>query len=179
MKKLLFSIVLLCVIQTSFSQNNKGKPFFTGSVNLTFAVNENYVLFQPDDGESLFEPVAVLVRGGFGYQFNRRFAASLHAGFDHHWKFGINTIPTYGTLQYNIVEDIGDTFFIETSYGKLWRPSHKFSDGNYYGVGIGWQIAGEKRWNTIIKLNYHRKSIQSFKNGYLNSVSIGVGFSFF
>jgi hypothetical protein len=45
----------------------------------------------------------------------------------------------------------------------MWRPSSKYSDGNYYGFGIGAQVAGEKRWNTIVRLDFHRKGIIGLK----------------
>tara|TARA_R110001606_G_scaffold103422_1_gene226137 strand:+ start:892 stop:1125 length:234 start_codon:yes stop_codon:yes gene_type:complete len=77
------------------------------------------------------------------------------------------------------MEDADDTFFISTSYGKMWRPSSEYEDGNYYGLGIGWQIAGEGRWNTVVKIDFHRKKIANFKKGNLDSVSLGIGFSLF
>ena len=54
-----------------------------------------------------------------------------------------------------------------------------YPDGNYYGLGLGVQVAGEKRWNSIIRLDLHRKRIAGFKNDRLDSVSFGIGFSFF
>lgn len=61
----------------------------------------------------------------------------------------------------------------------MWRPSAKYPDRNYYRLGIGTQVAGVKRWNTIFRLNFHRKGIVGFKNNRLDSVSLGLGFSFF
>ena len=37
----------------------------------------------------------------------------------------------------------------------------------------------EKRWNTILRLDFHRKGIIGFENNRLDSVSLGIGFSFF
>lgn len=68
-------------------------------------------------------------------------------------------------------------FFTEARYGKMWTPSSNYRDGNYYGLGL--QIAGEKRWNTILRLDFHRKAIMGFKNNRIDSVSLGIGFSFF
>jgi len=125
-----------------------------------------------------------MVRVGFGYQFNSRWAVSAHAGLDDHYKFNITAIPTYGSLRYNITESDddgeGDTFFIETSYGRMWRPTTKFEDGKYFSIGLGSQIAGDGRWNMIYRLDFHRKSILNFENsGHLDSISLGIGFSFF
>jgi hypothetical protein len=57
--------------------------------------------------------------------------------------------------------------------------SKNYADGNYYGLGLGYQIAGENRWNTVIRFDLHRKGIIGFKNNRLDSFSIGIGFSFF
>ncbi len=177
MKQILLFIIIFCGTQTLVSQEKKGTPFFTSSLNFTFGRNEFDEGF--GDDEPFLAPAAVLIRAGFGYQFNKRFAASFNAGFDHHWKESINAIPTYGTLRYNIAEKHDNSLFIESSIGKMWRPSDKYPDGNYYGFGIGLQISGEKRWNTLLKLDFHRKTIPGFENSRLDSVSLGFGFSFF
>lgn len=178
MKKLLLLLAIILAIHTSFSQHKYKKPFFTGSLNTTFAINENYTL-DTDDGEMLLEPASVLLRLGVGYQLHRRWQVGINAGFDHHFRFGINAIPFYGSLRFNITEDEDDTFFAEYSHGKMWRPSVKYEDGNYYGFGIGSQITSSSRWSTIVRLDYHRKAISDFENGHLDSISIGIGFSFF
>ncbi|MFT4576282.1 MAG: hypothetical protein ACI9SI_001204 [Polaribacter sp.] len=178
MKRGLLTLLLFTAIIAN-SQESFKKPFFTGSLSTTFAINPNYTLFDTDDGEMLLEPASILLRLGFGYQLNKRWLASLHAGYDHHLQFGINAIPTFGKLTYNIMEDAGDTFFVSTSYGKMWRPSSAYENGKYYGVGVGWQIAGDGRWNTIVKIDFHRKKIANFKKGNLDSASIGIGFSLF
>lgn len=72
-----------------------------------------------------------------------------------------------------------DAFFVEASYGRMWRLSNRYENGNYYGFGVGLQIAGEKRWNTLVRLDFHRKGIFGFKNNRIDSVSFGFGFSFF
>ena len=82
-------------------------------------------------------------------------------------------------MKYNITEDEGDAHFLEFSYGKRWTASSRYPNGNYYGVGVGIQVAGEERWNTIVRLDFHRKGIIGFKNNRLNSISLGIGFSFF
>ena len=177
MKKALLAL-LLFTTTFAMSQERVKKPFFTGSLSTTLAINPNYTI-NNDDEETLLEPASILLRLGFGYQLNKRWLASFHTGYDHHLRFGINAIPTFGKLTYNILEDADDTFFISTSYGKMWRPSSKFENGKYYGLGIGWQIAGEGRWNTLIKIDFHRKKIADFKKGNLDSVSLGIGFSLF
>lgn len=177
MKKILLSVLLLTSIIAN-SQENTKQPFFTGSFSTTLAINPNYTI-NNDDEETLLEPASLLLRIGFGYQLNNRWAVSFNTGYDHHLRFGINAIPTFGKVQYNISVDSGDAFFVATSIGKMWRPSSAFEDGNYYGFGLGWQIAGMKRTNTIIKIDFHRKKIADFKKGNLDSISLGIGFRLF
>ncbi|WP_298882319.1 hypothetical protein [uncultured Polaribacter sp.] len=178
MKRLLLLITFLAISSFSFSQEKIGKPFFTGLGNVTFAVNEHYTL-DPDDGEPFLVPNAIFLRMGFGYEFKKRIAISVNGGFDYHWNYAVSAFPTYFSLKYNITEDQGDNFFTEVSYGKMWRPSSNYPDGNYYRVGFGTQVKGAKRWNTIIRLDFHRKGIIGFDNNRLDSVSLGLGFSFF
>ena len=61
----------------------------------------------------------------------------------------------------------------------MWTPSSNYPDGNYYGIGLGIQAGGEDRLNTTFRIDFHRKGIVGFKNNKLDSVSIGIGFSFF
>jgi hypothetical protein len=177
MKKLLLIIILFNALESS-SQEKLGKPFFTGSLNFTLGVNENYTI-NNDEGEYFLEPAAIFLRTGFGYEFKRKVAISFNVGFDYHWNYAVSAFPTYGTLKYNISEDDDDTFFVEASCGKMWRPSPNYPDGDYYGFGIGSQIAGGNRWNTIVRLDFHRKGLYGFENNRLDSISFGVGFSFF
>lgn len=162
-----------------YSQNNLGRPFITGNINLVLSLNENYVLFEPDDGENLLIPTGVFARFGFGYEFKKRVAISFNTGYDYHWNYAVSAIPTFASLRYNITEIEDDTFFVEASYGKMFRQSSAYNDGNYSGFGLGYQIAGEERWNTIIRLDFHRKAIFGFDQNRLDSVSFGIGFSFF
>lgn len=177
MKKIGLLSVFFFAIQIA-SQEKTGRPFFTGSSNLTFGINEFYTL-DPNDGEALIVPAAIFFRFGVGYEFKRRVAISMNAGYDYHWNYATSAFPTYTSLKYTISENEDDAFFAEMSYGKMWRPSSKYSDGNYYRFGIGTQVAGEKRWNTIVRLDFHRKVVIGFKNNRLDSISLGIGFSFF
>lgn len=160
------------------SQNKLGRPFFTGEVNFSLAVNEYYTI-EPNDGEPLIVPSGLFLRVGFGYEFQRKVALSINAGFDDHWRYDTNAFPTYAVLKYNIFERDDDTFFTEFRYGKMWRPSSFYPDGNYYGFGLGIQAGGEGRWNTIFRIDFHRKGIIGFENDRIDSISLGLGFSFF
>lgn len=179
MKNITITIILFCTLQNFVSQEKLGKPFIIGDFNFTLGINENYTLFDTDDGEGLLEPAALFFRIGFGYEFKKRVAISFNAGYDFHFNYAVDAFPTYGGLRFNIVEKDDDAFFTEVRYGKMWTPSSGYPDGNYYGLGLGFQIAGEKRWNTIVRIDFHRKGIAGFENNRLDSVSFGLGFSFF
>lgn len=166
------------MVQLSFSQETYKRPFFTTSLATTLTINENYTL-DPDDGEPFLIPNSIILRMGVGYQLHRRILLSVHTGFDHHWGYDITAIPGYGTLRYNITENDGAAFFVETSYGKLWRPTKRFSDGNYSGIGIGFELESTSNRSSSFRLKYHRKSILNFENNRLDSFSIGFGLSFF
>jgi hypothetical protein len=171
-------LFFLFITTLSSSQEKLGRPFITGTFNFTLGINENYTI-NNDEGEYLIEPAAIFLRTGFGYEFKKRVAISFNAGFDYHWNYAVSAFPTYGTLKYNITEDEGDAFFVEISYGKMWRPSPNYPDGKYYGFGIGTQVAARDRWHTIVRLDLHRKGIYGFENNRIDSVSFGIGFSFF
>ena len=177
MKKLLLIYLFIAVASNFYAQNTSKKPFLTGDLNFTFGINENYTLFNDDD-ESFLKFSAVMFRVGAGYQFNSKWLASFNIGYDHHTRYSINAIPTYGTLRYNIAADDFDAFFAEASYGKMWRPSSKYENGDYYKLGLGVQMGGSGRWHTLLKLDFHRKKIIGFKNHTLDSVSLGIGFIF-
>ncbi|WP_435414315.1 hypothetical protein [Polaribacter aestuariivivens] len=179
MKIFLLAFIFLFTFQNSISQEKLGRPFFTGDVNFTLGINENYTPFDTDDGEALLEPAALFFRVGFGYEFKKRVAISINGGYDFHWNYDVDAFPTYAALKYNITEKDDSNHFIEFRYGKMWTPSSRYPDGNYYGIGLGIQVAGEKHWNTIFRIDYHRKGIVGFKNNRLDSVSFGFGFSFF
>ena len=175
------SILLLFFIAsfTLNSQEKLGRPLITGSGSFVLGINENYTPFNSEDDETLLIPTGIFFRLGFGYEFKRRVALIFNAGFDYHWNYAVSAFPTYGSLRFNITEDEDDALFMEASYGKMWRPSNRYPDGNYYGFGIGVQAAGEERWNTIFRLDFHRKAIFGFENNRLDSVSLGIGFFFF
>lgn len=179
MKNKILVLIAVFVCQFVFTQEKLGRPFFTGDFNFTLGINENYTPFDTEDGEGFLEPAALFFRVGFGYEFKKRVAIAFNAGYDFHFNYAVDAFPTYGSLKYNITEQDGDALFTEVRYGKMWTPSSRYPDGNYYGFGLGFQIEGEKRWNTIVRIDFHRKGIAGFKNNRLDSVSFGIGFSFF
>jgi hypothetical protein len=177
MKQALRVFLLFYALSSIHSQEKKGFSFITTSFNLSLAVNEEYTL--EDDDQPLLLPTAIMLRAGFGYQFNRRIGLSFNAGYDYHYKYAIIAIPTYISLKYNIWENEGDTFFAEYGQGKMWRPTPKYPDGDYFNVGLGFTINNGNRWKPILRFVYHRKKIAGFENGNLDSFSIGLGATFF
>ncbi|MEE9408442.1 MAG: hypothetical protein V3V28_10260 [Polaribacter sp.] len=179
MKKLLLALILLLVLKTN-SQEKLGRAFFTGDVNFTLGINEDYQIGNDDDDNgTLIVPSALFFRIGFGYEFKKRVAIAFNSGYDIHWNYAVNAFPTFGSLRYNITNKHDSNHFVEVRYGKMWTPSSNYPNGNYYGIGLGIKVAGEKRWNTVFRIDFHRKGIAGFENNRLDSVSFGLGFSFF
>ncbi len=178
MKKILLLSILLFA-QSFSAQEKLGRPFFTGDLNFTLGVNQDYEIGNSEETGTLIEPAALLFRVGFGYEFKKRIAISVNSGYDIHFNYAVDAFPTYFGLKYNITEKEDDTHFIEIRYGKMWTPSTNYPDGNYYGIGAGIQLARISRWNAIFRVDYHRKGILGFKNNRLDSISFGFGFSFF
>jgi hypothetical protein len=175
--KKLFLFTLFIIVTVTVNAQNERYPFFTGSVNTTFGVNQNYKLDEEGNGPFI-TPKSILLRTGFGYQFNNRWASSINIGYDHHFSYSINSIPTYASLRYNFIKRSSSAYFIESSYGQMFRLSDKFSNGNYYKIGIGLLSLSSNRWNGMIRIDFHQKKIAQFKNGNLNSISLGFGFTF-
>lgn len=179
MKRIVLAIISMFIFQLSLSQEKVGRVFFLGAVNFTLGINENYQIGPDDDNGPLIVPSALFFRFGLGYEFKNKIAIAFNSGYDFHRNYDVKAFPTYGSLKYNIREKEGDTHFIEIRRGKMWTPSSTYSDGNYYGIGLGIQVAGEERWNTIFRIDFHRKRSIGFENNRLDSVSFGFGFTFF
>ncbi|WKD85694.1 hypothetical protein KCTC32516_01039 [Polaribacter huanghezhanensis] len=179
MKKLLLLILLFSTFLATSQTKDKG-PFFNTNLHLTFALNENYVLFEPDDGENMLDFSAVFIRTGFGYRFNKRIESSINFGLDFHLRFRIQAIPSYLNVQYNLIANEDFKFFVNGSYGNLWKPSSNFEKGKYHAFGIGFQgNDSESKTNLTFRLDFHRKRIANFKDGNLDSVSLGFGINLF
>jgi hypothetical protein len=175
--KNLFLFTLFIIASITVKAQNDSHPYFTGSINTTFGVNQNYKLDEDGNGPFI-TPKSILLRTGFGYQFNKRWASSINIGYDHHFTYSINSIPTYASLRYNFIKKSSSAYFIESSYGQMFRLSNKFSNGNYYKIGVGILSLSSNRWNGMIRLDFHQKKIAQFESGNLNSISLGIGFTF-
>lgn len=178
MKKILLALLLLANLLGSAQNKEKG-TFFATNAHLTFALNENYVLFEPDDGENMLDFSAIFIRTAVGHRFNKHIEASINFGLDFHTRLKRQAIPSYVNLQYNIVHGDEFVFFANGSYGNLWSPSSNFEKGKYHGFGLGLQGNDDSSFNLVIRLDFHRKRISNFKHGNLDSVSLGIGFCLF
>ncbi len=176
MKKI-FLFALFILLNITVNAQNNSHPFFTGSISTTFGINQKYKLSEEGNGPFI-TPKSILLRTGFGYQFNNRWASSINAGYDHHFSYSINSIPIFASLRYNFIEKSSSAYFIESSYGQMFRLSDKFSNGDYYKIGLGIMSLSSNRWNGLIRLDFHQKKIAQFKSGNLNSISLGFGFTF-
>ena len=179
MKQLLLTICLLFILQSTYGQEKKIKPFFEGSFKPTFAINEDYTI-DPDGDINILRLTGTFFRFGFGYQFGRRVLVSLHAGYDYHFPDAIHAFPTYARFRFNVWNREDENLFLQYSQGKMWRPSNRFSDGDYYNFGFGYELESDSRWKPVIQITYHRKSLTGFENlNNLESVSLGIGFRFY
>ncbi|WP_299622556.1 hypothetical protein [uncultured Tenacibaculum sp.] len=178
MKKLLLTILITVSYFTSEAQIQEKKPFFIGNLGTTFGINQQFRLSEEGNGPFI-TPKSILLRAEVGYQFDKRWSSSVSMGYDHHFRYDINSIPYFGTVRYNFIAKSSSAYFIDASLGRMWRPSESFSNGNYYKVGIGLMNFSSNRWNGLIRLDFHRKKIAEFENGNLDSISLGIGFSFF
>ncbi|WP_442264451.1 hypothetical protein ACSIGC_08740 [Tenacibaculum sp. ZS6-P6] len=178
MQKLLLSLLFLNFYLVSEAQIKEKKPFFIGNIGTTFGINQQFKLGEDGNGPFI-TPKSILLRAEVGYQFDQRWSGSVSMGYDHHFKYAINSIPYFGTLRYNFIAKSSSAYFVDASFGRMWRPSESFSSGNYYKVGLGLMSFSSSRWNGLIRIDFHRKKIAEFRNGNLDSISLGIGFSFF
>jgi hypothetical protein len=178
MKKIAL-LVFLTVPFLATSQAKEKGPFFVANIHATFALNENYVLFEPNEDENLLDFSAVFIRTGFGYRFNKNIESSINFGLDFHTRFQIQAIPSYLNVQYNLIANEDFKVFVNGSYGNLWKPSSNFEKGKYHAFGIGFQGNEDSKTNFVFRLDFHRKRIDNFKDGNLDSVSLGIGIRLF
>ena len=177
MKKLLI-ILALTISSYTQAQVKEKQPFFIGNIGATFGINQQY-RFGEDGNGPFITPKSILLRAEVGYQIDKRWSGSVSVGYDHHFTYSINSIPQFATIRYNFINKSSSAYFIDASYGRMWRPSNNFSNGNYYKLGLGIMSFSSSSWNGLIRIDYHRKKIAEFENGNLDSISLGIGFSFF
>lgn len=178
MKKLLLAITLLFSYYQVNAQDLKGSPFFSASLGTTLGINQEYDA-DDDSSGTLIEPKSILLRTSVGYYFDDRWAASFNLGYDHHFSYSINAIPMFGSLRYHLSHQESSAVFVEASYGQMFRLSHRFSNGNYYRFGLGFMSLSSHSVDGFVRIDYHRKMIAGFKNGYLDSLSLSIGFTLF
>jgi hypothetical protein len=174
----LLLILALTISSYTQAQIKEKQPFFIGNIGTTFGINQQY-RFGEDGNGPFITPKSILLRAEVGYQIDKRWSGSVSVGYDHHFTYSINSIPQFATIRYNFINKSSSAYFIDASYGRMWRPSNNFSNGNYYKLGLGIMSFSSSSWNGLIRIDYHRKKIAEFENGNLDSISLGIGFSFF
>jgi hypothetical protein len=174
-----FIISMLLISIALEAQNNIHYNF---TVNTTFMANENFGKFDDDTDEidwNIIVPRALLLRNGFDVTLNNWVSVGLNLGFDLHEDLDVMAIPYYIDSKFTILKDGDDRLYIGGGYGKLIKLSNAFDSGKYYKAGIGYQAATEKAHSFIMNIDFHQKKIEHVENGRINSLSFGLGMSFF
>lgn len=174
-------LFFLCNSINGFSQTEQEKTsgvFYKFSLATTLTINEYYNIFE-DDGETLFNPSALLINNTIGYQFDQRSIIGLNFEYNWHSKQGLHFFPAYLSFQYNVIAK-DDNMFIRGGYGTLLGLGSSFEKGNMYKLGLGAQIFDNKFRNSfLIGLDFTRKRFGYKTLEGLSSVSIFVEFMLF
>ena len=162
-----------CFSQKSFNYN------FT--INTTFTTNENFGEYDEDLEQTdwaIITPNAILFRNGIDVDINNLVSVGFNIGLDWHPDLDVLAIPYYLETKFNLVKSYDDKFYINAGIGKLLKIENNFERGNYYKFGIGYHISTGESHSFILNMDFHQKKIANFKNGRLNSLSIGLGMLF-
>ena len=100
----------------------------------------------------------------------------MSVGYDHHFTYSINSIPQFATIRFNFINKSSSAYFIDTYYGRMWKASNNFSNGDYYKLGFGIMSFSSSSWNRLILIDYQQNKISKFENGSLESILLDIGF---
>ncbi|MDV7186861.1 hypothetical protein R3X25_06160 [Lutibacter sp. TH_r2] len=171
MKKILLIVILLISIE-AISQKQINYNF---SLNATLMLNEDFGEYED---ENLLVPNAFMFRNGFDIKLNKHFSTGVNVGFDWHPELDLLAIPYFIDGKFNIAQQDDDRFFIGAGIGKLIKIGKAFERGNYYKVGLGYEISSNDNFGIGLNVDFHQKKIADFDNGRLNSLSFGIGLFF-
>lgn len=177
--KIFILISSLLLSSISFSQNNFNYYF---TINTTFTVNENFGEYDEYSDEtdwSILAPRAILLRNGFDINVAKCLTVGINLGLDWHPDFSLLAIPYYIDSKISLFQMDDDKLYFRVGIGKLLKIGKAFEKGKYYTCGVGYHISTMKNHNIIINMDFHQKKIADFENGKLNSLSFGMGMSFF
>ncbi|MBL4724462.1 MAG: hypothetical protein JKY73_03560 [Lutibacter sp.] len=177
MKKMLFVIAVFSVT-FCFSQRNF---YYNFTVNTTFTANENFGQYDEDLESRDWSPIApnaILFRNGVDVDINYLVSFGFNLGLDWHPDLDVLALPYYIEAKFNLTKQDDDKWYIGGGLGKLLKLGDAFERGKYYKVGMGYHISTEKNYSFILNMDFHQKKIAHFKNGRLNSLSIGFGMLF-
>jgi hypothetical protein len=143
--------------------------------------NENFGNYDPYFEETDWNLIAiksVLVRNGVDVKINKLFSIGANLGLDWHPDIDVKAMPYFLDSKITLSSDGNDRFFVSPGIGKLLKFTENFNEGNYYKLGIGYEITGNEKGNVLINLDFHQKRILYSENGNLNSLSVGLGYKF-
>ena len=178
MKKILIVIAVFSGFNC-FSQKSSNYNF---TINTTFTTNENFGEYDDDLESRDWSPIApnaILFRNGVDVDINNLVSIGFNLGLDWHPDLNVLAMPYYIETKFNLVKSYDDKFYINGGLGKLLKIGNSFERGNYFKFGIGYHISTEKSHSFILNMDFHQKKIANFKNGRLNSLSLGFGMLFF
>ena len=162
----------------AFSQRDVNYNF---TVNTTFTTNDHfgeYDEFTDEVDWLLILPRAIILRNGLDIKLNNFISTGVNLGFDWHPDLDILAIPYFVDAKFTLVQVDDDRLYVGAGIGKLLKIGKAFERGKYYKVGAGYHISTEKPYSFILNLDFQQKKIADFKNGRLNSFSIGFGMIF-
>tara|TARA_R110001583_G_scaffold25521_2_gene92203 strand:- start:1253 stop:1789 length:537 start_codon:yes stop_codon:yes gene_type:complete len=177
MRKIIVGFLLLTNLVV-FSQREVNYNF---TINTTFTTNDYFGEYDEYSNEvdwNIIVPRAIMFRNGFDVKLNNFITTGINLGLDWHPDLEVLAIPYYLDAKFTLVQSDDDKLFIGGGIGKLLKIGKAFERGNYYKVGMGYQISTENSHSYILSMDFHQKKIANFENGRLNSFSFGFGMLF-
>jgi hypothetical protein len=177
MKKAIFGFLFLSTL-VAFSQRDVNYNF---TINTTFTANDHFGEYDEYLDEvdwDIIVPRAIILRNGFDVKLNNFLTTGINLGLDWHPDLNVLAIPYYLDAKFTLAQSDDDKLYFGGGIGKLLKIGNAFERGEYYKVGMGYQISTENTHSYIINMDFHQKKIANFENGRLNSLSIGFGMLF-
>lgn len=180
-KCLIFSFVFALLFSGKFYSQEATKTagiFYKPSLATTIAVNENYEIFNDYD-DSFFIPNSIFFNNTIGYQFDSRSMLGVNIEYNYHADNRLQFLPIHLSFQYNVFQ-FEDNVFVRGSYGRLLPFNRHFEEGNFYRVGLGYQLFDANFKNSWhIGIDFTRKRFGFRQSEKLSSVAIFLEFMLF
>ncbi|MDP3313644.1 hypothetical protein [Lutibacter sp.] len=172
------SIVVLLLSFYGFSQK---RAMYNFNVNWTLAYNDNFNIasaLNNEEDNTFFVAGAFFFRNGVDVEINNFMTIGANIGLDWHPNINLLAIPYYLDTKVAISHVDDDKFYVEVGIGKLLKLGSNFENGDYYKIGLGYNIATGQNFGIVLSTAFHQKKIKNMVNGRLNSFSIGLGIIF-